>query len=122
MLKKLYYFFVITLFYISLNSQTFQHINHYTNSSYQSAEAIGSDKSGNTYVAGHFMGTLTLGATTLTSTGGTDYYVAKYDSTNTLLWAISNGGTGDEKIKDLVVLESGVFFLIGTYTGQTKRK
>ncbi|NOZ61986.1 MAG: T9SS type A sorting domain-containing protein [Calditrichaeota bacterium] len=60
--------------------------------------SIASDGAGNSFVTGYFQGTATFGAgeaneTTLTSAGGYDIFVAKYDGSGTLLWAMRAGGT-----------------------------
>ncbi len=61
---------------------------------------LGLDAAGNLYVAGTFTGSLTVGSTTLTSTGGSsdsDVFLVKYDSQGTVMWARGAGGTdGDE--------------------------
>jgi hypothetical protein len=51
------------------------------------ATAVTTDAAGNTYVAGTFAGTVRFGAYTLTGSGYTDVYLAKYDSAGTVLWA-----------------------------------
>src|SRR5262249_24301705 len=56
------------------------------------ANGIGVDSSGNSYVTGLFNGSATFGGgeanqTVLTSAGGTDIFVAKYNSDGTLAWA-----------------------------------
>jgi hypothetical protein len=57
------------------------------------ATAVATDAAGNTYVAGTYSGTVRFGANTLTSTQGyTDVFLAKYDSTGTVLWAVAAGG------------------------------
>lgn len=56
------------------------------------------DAAGNSYVTGHFITTLLLGAFTLaTSDNSYDDFVAKLDPTGTVRWAVrvaSTGGTG----------------------------
>ena len=58
------------------------------------------DTSGNVYVTGQFQGTVDFdpgaGTTTLTSSGSTDVFVLKLDSSGNLIWAKSFGGTGTE--------------------------
>ena len=48
---------------------------------------VGTDASGNAYLAGRFGGTGTFGANTLVSTTPADLFVAKYDSQGQVLWA-----------------------------------
>jgi hypothetical protein len=50
------------------------------------------DASGNVYVTGTLAGSVTFGATTLTATGLTDLFVAKWSSaTNQFVWAVQQG-------------------------------
>ena len=61
---------------------------------------IAVDGSGNSYVTGYFQGSATFGQgqanqTTLTAAGGSDIFVAQYDSSGALQWAKRAGGTVD---------------------------
>ena len=54
--------------------------------------AVATDNSGNIFVTGsfghhNFGGNVTFGTTTLTSVGGGDVFVAKYDPSGNVLWA-----------------------------------
>jgi hypothetical protein len=62
------------------------------------AFAITTDNSGNIYIAGYFRGTITFPSSniTMTSLGGTDALIAKYDGSGNLLWAKSGGGIGND--------------------------
>lgn len=53
------------------------------------------DKDGNIIVAGVFQGTMTIGATTLSSVGSNDYFIAKFTSVGDLSWARRYGDTID---------------------------
>ena len=59
------------------------------------------DQSGNIVVVGYFSETATFGAgepneTTLTSAGGYDFFIAKYDDSGNLLWAKRAGGSSHD--------------------------
>ena len=63
------------------------------------ASGIAVNGSGNSYVSGQFAGSATFGVgetseTTLTTAGGRDIFVAKYDASGDLVWAKRAGGTG----------------------------
>ena len=62
------------------------------------AFSIATDNNGDFYIAGYFRGTITFpgSATTMTSLGGTDALIAKYDGNGNFLWAKSGGGTGND--------------------------
>lgn len=55
------------------------------------------DNNGGLYITG-FIGsaTATFGSITLTNTGEDDYFLAKYDTAGTALWAINGGGAGSQ--------------------------
>ncbi len=57
----------------------------------QQTNAIARDPQNNALVTGRFAGSFTIGATTLTSAGGYDAFVAKLDSTGAPLWALRFG-------------------------------
>jgi len=62
------------------------------------AYAITSDNSGNIYLAGYFRGTITFpnSSISMTSVGGTDALIVKYDSSGNVVWAKSGGGVGND--------------------------
>lgn len=58
------------------------------------AKAIAADNSGSLYITGGYNDTARFGGNTITSSGGVDIYIAKYDaSSGTCQWATSCGGT-----------------------------
>jgi hypothetical protein len=78
------------------------------------APSLAVDAVGNTYVAGGFSQTIALnGGTTLTSQGGQDGFVAKYDPAGNLLWSRQLKGTGNEYFQKLVADPSGGVTLVG---------
>ena len=87
-----------------------------------SGRGIAVDGSGNSYVTGEFFGAATFGpgetnATTLTSAGGDDIFVAKYDASGDLVWAKRAGGIsvfGDFG-KDIAVDGAGNSYVTGTF-------
>ena len=54
------------------------------------------DQSGNLIVSGYFQQTVQFGTETLTSSGGFDAFIIKFDPTGNVIWALQFGGTGDE--------------------------
>jgi gliding motility-associated-like protein len=80
------------------------------------------DASGNIYVTGYveniadFKGTLSTPSTILTSSGGRDMFIAKYDPAGQLLWAHRGGSTTDDEGYAVAVNNSRVF-VTGYYTG-----
>ncbi|MCB0158575.1 MAG: DUF11 domain-containing protein, partial [Caldilineaceae bacterium] len=78
---------------------------------------IAVDGAGNSYVTGHFAGTATFEATTLTSTGGDDVFVAKYDNAGTLVWVAQDGGTGFVIGRSIAVDSAGNSYVAGDFFG-----
>jgi hypothetical protein len=79
--------------------------------------AVAVDGSGNAVVAGSFADVATFGTTMLTSSGGFDAFVAKYDAEGTFQWARGVGGTGGDFGYSVAVDGSGNVVLVGTFTG-----
>ncbi len=82
--------------------------------------AMRTDAAGNVFVAGTFTGVTTLGAAgagPLTSLGGADGFLAKYDPSGALLWARRFGGTLDERVTDLALDAGGNVYVGGGFEG-----
>ncbi len=59
--------------------------------------SVTNDVNGNIYITGAFQSpTITFGTYTLTSAGGADIYLVKYDSNGNVIWAKSEGAEGTE--------------------------
>jgi hypothetical protein len=68
------------------------------------------DAAGNVFITGQFSNTVLFGNTTLTSKGGTDIFVAKWDATaHAFTWATSGGSIGDDRGRGIAVSGTGVF-------------
>ena len=78
---------------------------------------IVTDAAGSSYVTGFFAGTVTIGSTTLTSAGGNDVFVAKYDAAGVAQWAVRGGGSGDDIATAIALDASGNIGITGGYGG-----
>ena len=67
-------------------------------------------------VAGHFSGVFDVGSYRLTSVGGDDVFIAKYDRQGNVLWARSAGGTGDDYGRAITASSSGIV-VVGSFVG-----
>ena len=85
--------------------------------SYDSAQAVAMDRSGNVLVAGSFEKTVDFGGGPLTSTGTPDIFLAKYDANGTHVWSRRFGGVGSATAWSLVVDGSGNALLVGEFSG-----
>ncbi|MBF9239728.1 hypothetical protein I2I05_20210, partial [Hymenobacter sp. BT683] len=78
------------------------------------ARATATDASGNVYVTGSFSNQVAFGSTVLTSAGGTDVFVAKWDATTQAwAWAAAGGGTGTDIGYGVAVDASGNVYATG---------
>ena len=84
------------------------------------AYAVTTDNSGNIYIAGYFRGTITFpnSSISLTSNGGTDALIAKYDSSGNVLWAKSGGGVGNDFAYGLTLNGSNIA-IVGQFDGNS---
>jgi hypothetical protein len=81
-----------------------------------SGNSIAVDGSGNAYIAGAFQGTVTFGASTLTSAGGSDVFTAKMDTNGNFLWARRAGGTFSlDTSSSIAVDASGNSYITGGF-------
>ncbi|WP_337043799.1 SBBP repeat-containing protein [Emticicia sp. 17c] len=74
------------------------------------------DNNGNGYITGYFNGSAYLGSS-LTSAGGSDFFIAKFStSSGTLSAAIGGGGTADDSGKSIIFDGTSVY-ICGTFQG-----
>lgn len=76
----------------------------------QAGYTVALDAAGNTYTAGYFFGSINWGptaATLHTSQGGSDAYLAKFDSAGNLAWSKAFGGPGNQLGQAVAVDWSG---------------
>ena len=74
------------------------------------------DAYGNIIVGGHFSNTCTFGAYSVTSAGFWDVFIAKYDSSGTVLWATSFAGPNDDGNTIVRVGSDNNIYLAGVFT------
>ncbi|HVZ38921.1 MAG TPA: hypothetical protein VHI13_06570 [Candidatus Kapabacteria bacterium] len=78
---------------------------------------IAVDRAGNSYAAGTFSGTVGFNGTQLVSQGGSDIFIARYDSYGIQQWAKRYGGTGDESVAAIAVDSAGGVVIAGSFSG-----
>jgi hypothetical protein len=77
--------------------------------------AISNDTGGNIYVTGYFSGTASFNGVPLTTKGGTDIFIAKYNASGGLIWLKKAGGTSDDMANAIKVDNSNRVFLTGSF-------
>ena len=84
-----------------------------------SGSGIAVDATGNHHVTGSFgfqnVGTITFDSLTLTSVGGRDIFVVKFDGSGSALWARAAGGTSDDVGTAIAVDAAGNSYVTGLY-------
>lgn len=86
-----------------------------------SCNSVAIDSFGDIYITGTFEDTtefkgLSAGSFKLISSGGTNAFIAKYNSSGQLLWVKQGGGSGDDEGRSAALNSTGVF-ICGSYRG-----
>jgi hypothetical protein len=71
----------------------------------------------NYYLTGRFYSDAAFGSTTLTNTGNSDVFIAKYTMAGGLVWVRQIGGVGQEKANRLTLDGAGNCYVAGSYGG-----
>ena len=75
------------------------------------------DNTGNIIICGKYSGTVTIGTSTLVSSGGTDAFIAKFDNTGNPVWAVSYGDESSQSSDDLTLDDNNnAYLLVSTST------
>ncbi len=80
-------------------------------------QSIAVDADGNSYVSGYFEGTAIFGGTTLTSSGGTDIFIAKMNAVGNWQWVKQAGGTAWDYGYGIAVDSAGNCYVTGAFVG-----
>jgi len=78
---------------------------------------VTTDASGNVIVTGFFSGRPTFGGTVLSSGGGTDMFLVKYDAFGTMLWVKSAGSPDTTAGWGVATDAAGNIYVTGRYQG-----
>lgn len=84
------------------------------------AYAVTADASGNAYITGDFSGTADFGGVQLTSGATLNSFVAKYDPTGALIWAVRIGGTGTPTAKRITLDGATNVYVGGSFQGNVQ--
>ena len=85
----------------------------------QNSRSIACGGAGDIYIHGSFSGTTDFDPSatdlSLTSAGGSDAFLCKYDTAGTLIWAERIGGIGNETAEVVLTDRQGHLFITGSY-------
>ena len=99
------------LFMVKLDEATGDAVwaRHAAGPDHINAARLVADGAGSLYFAGGFIDTVTFGdgTPTLTSVGGTDTFLSKWNTDGNLLWAESVGGSGEDLVQTLALTPAG---------------
>ena len=81
----------------------------------ETGRSITSLPDGGYVVTGYFMNSMQVGNTTLTSNGGNDIFIVRYNSNNEIVSATSFGGTKSDVVSRITSLPDGGYVVIGSF-------
>jgi len=76
---------------------------------------ISNDPAGNVYVTGYFTGTANFSGINITSAGGADAFIAKYNPSGGLIWVKKAGGPANDAGNAIKVDNAGRVFVTGGF-------
>jgi hypothetical protein len=79
--------------------------------------SIAVDPGGNCYITGSFTGTVNFGGQMITSEGGYDIFIAKYNANGILQWVKREGNPEDDLGAGIAVDSVGNIYVAGTFEG-----
>ena len=95
--------------------------NKIGSTSMDQGNSIAIDTSGNVYVIGEFRATVDfdpgVGVSNITSKGGADIFLMKYDSSGNIVWTKTIGETSQDNGKSVAVDSEGNIYYTGSYQG-----
>ena len=126
-MKKTYITLIIIITSLSLYAQTFQWALNFGSSASDGSSATGNgssiaiDANGFIYVTGNFQGSNVdfdpSGSALLSSAGGSDIFVAKYNTAGQYQWAFRVGGTGGDVGYQIATDASSSIYVTGYFQG-----
>lgn len=79
--------------------------------------SVATDNAGNNYIAGDYIGPSTFGTYTLSAHGNGDAFLAKYNSSGSVVWAVKMAGSLFDYGREVVVDAGSNILVAGTYRG-----
>jgi len=105
---------------IKFNSDlSFQWVKHYGTGLTDYVKGMDMDEDGNILLFGKFKNEIDFDDITLTSSGSTDMYIAKYNADGEIIFAFSEGGSSYEDANSIAVGANDEFYISGTFYNET---
>jgi hypothetical protein len=115
-MKKTFLFNLLLLIAFAASSQNVKWAKGIGAANNDNVTGIAEDAAGNTYITGWYATSTTIGSNNFTSKGSNDIYIAKLDTAGTVVWAVSEGGTGDDRGYGVALDASGNVYICGIYS------
>jgi len=115
MYSKLFFLIALNVFSIKLVSQSWQWTKSIDGPNVSEGTGVTSDLSGNVIVTGNYAVSATIGTTSYTSSGSSDFYISKYDPLGNLLWSRSYGGVNWDKSQAITCDQNGNIYITGRF-------
>ena len=84
---------------------------------YDEGLGIGLDSLENVYISGLIQGTVNFDGTSISSAGGNDVFIAKYNSSGTIQWVRRAGGSSNDESRYMVTDKAGNSYFTGYFRG-----
>jgi hypothetical protein len=88
-------------------------------SDFSFASGMAVDANGAIYITGNFSGTKQFGNISLTSSGNSDVFVAKFDANGDAQWAVSGGSGSSDNARAIAISKDGLY-VAGIFSGFAK--
>jgi hypothetical protein len=108
---------IFLLFTLNAHSQSFTWAKRAGLWAFDLGHAIGSDASGNVFIAGKYEMNANFGGLTVSCAGNHDIYVAKYNSSGSILWVRTAGGSTGDYAHCLTTDPEGNVYIAGEMEG-----
>ncbi len=93
--------------------------NNYGATRNDAARGNAVETNGDYYVTGYFTDSIKLGATVLYSAGGTDIFIAKFNTGGSAVWAVRAGSAGNDEGASVAMAAGDTLYVTGFYSGAT---
>lgn len=110
---------ILSLFFgQNLFAQNYDYVKIFGGSGFDDAWSLANDSEGNTYLAGRYQETITIGTNTFTSKGGWDILLIKLNSEGEVIWAKTAGGLVTDVARAICIDTDNNIYIAGSFEGE----